>query len=155
VNATHNHKKFHYNESKAFCASKNLTLPRTPFKVIETGYKSTSIFWIEDNEETRKAASEKSREHLDVAFYPKFGGREICAGLGKVFRTFENFQPLPEKMSVSPKKLIYFFQFLRYIIPTFPFFFFVRKKFSTILDDLSGISTSPLAAMLSSATRPS
>ena len=133
MNATHNHKKFHYNESKAFCASENLTLPRKPFKVIETGYKSTNIFWIEDNEETRKAASEKSREHLDVAFYPKFGGREICAGLGKVLRTFKSFQPLQEKISVSPKKFI-FFSVSEIHNPTIPVFFLCEEE----VYDISG-----------------
>ena len=91
INATHNHKKVRYNESKVFCASKNLTLPQTAFRVIETmRSQRKSIFWIADNEETRNAAREKNREHLDVAFYPQYGGREICAALGNIFRAVKN-----------------------------------------------------------------
>ena len=62
-------------------------------------------FWIPvaDNKKTRKAASEKSREQLDVAFYPKFGGREICASLGKVLRAFKNLN-----LFLTPRKLMFF-----------------------------------------------
>ncbi|CBY30371.1 unnamed protein product [Oikopleura dioica] len=79
VNALLNDNKVSYNESKVFCASNNLTLPRTTFNVIEKGFEKKSLFWIADNEETRSAASEKNREHLYVAFTPKLGGLEICA----------------------------------------------------------------------------
>ncbi|CBY08183.1 unnamed protein product [Oikopleura dioica] len=81
VNATLNENKVSYNESKEFCASNNLTLPRTSFNVIEKGFGKKSLFWIADNEETRSAASEKNREHLSVAFIPRLGGLEICAML--------------------------------------------------------------------------
>ena len=80
-----NNNQLRYNESKEFCASKNLTLPRTSFNVIEKGFVKKFIFWIADNEETRSAASEKNREHLNVAFIPKLGGLEICAILSNAF----------------------------------------------------------------------
>ena len=50
---------------------------------------------------------------------------------------------------------LYYFQFRRFVIPPFQFIFFARMKFSTFLDALSGISTSPRVAMFSSATGPS
>ncbi|CBY30375.1 unnamed protein product [Oikopleura dioica] len=77
INAMLNNNQLRYNESKEFCASKNLTLPRTSFNVIEKGFVKKFIFWIADNEETRSAASEKNREYLNVSFSPN--GKEFCA----------------------------------------------------------------------------
>ena len=64
MQARHNDDKVRYSEAKEFCELKNETLPRTSFRVIEKGHEHRSIFWLLEDEETRKAAQEENRQKL-------------------------------------------------------------------------------------------
>ena len=82
-NTTHNNDQLLYNESKEFCVSRNMTLPRTEFKIVGKEYVHRSIFWIADNEESRNAADEKNRANLKVAVTRNSLTKEFCAYLSK------------------------------------------------------------------------
>ena len=65
----------------SFCPPK---LTRTEFRVVENGFKNETIFWIEENEESRKAAADL--DNLDVALIKDNKNEYGC-----VIRSYESF----------------------------------------------------------------
>ena len=97
-----------------------MSLPRTEFKIIDKEYVQRLIFWIEENDESRKAADEKNRENLDVAISTD---KEFCAYLSSRISNINiNFSNKNQNC----------------IIMTCRCCFFARMKFSTIKDIYSG-----------------
>ena len=57
-----------YENSKELCEKKNLTLPKTEFRIVEDKFKYPTIFWIAENEESKTAA--ENDDNNDLALIP-------------------------------------------------------------------------------------
>ena len=81
LNASQHRDIVKYDEAKAICERENKTLPRSFFRVIEKGHEFKSIFWLAEDEQSRKEANDEFLQDQAVSFvYEK---SELCAILGK------------------------------------------------------------------------
>jgi hypothetical protein len=83
-----------YETAKSFCESSNETLPSSKFVVVEERFKRRNIFWIAENEDSKKLAEKELRQDLEVAFAKN--NRNGCAflledNLGLSVKLFTNF----------------------------------------------------------------
>ena len=71
-----------YDEAKALCEEANRTLPRSAFKVVEKGHEYKSIFWLAEDEQSKKEANDEFLQDLGVSFVTRSGAGDFCAILG-------------------------------------------------------------------------
>ena len=72
-----------YEIAKSLCESANESLPSSSFVVVEKDYKKRNIFWMAENEDSKKLTEEELRLDLDVALVNDNGNG--CAFLTEDF----------------------------------------------------------------------
>ena len=75
-----------YETAKSFCKSNNESLPSSNFVVVEKDYIRRNIFWMAENEESKKRTEEELRLDLDVGLVSN--SEDACAYLIEDFYGF-------------------------------------------------------------------
>ena len=83
LNASQHRDIVKYDEARAICEGENKTLPRSSFRVVENGHEYKSIFWLAEDEQSRKEANDEYLKDLGVSFVTASGPGGFCAILGE------------------------------------------------------------------------